>query len=287
MNTTSHTTLAAAQQALLDALFPPPAGQVATAPDADLDAWLNRSHPQSSRGLSAYRANGHAMAESALLAAYPVVAAVLGADSFAMLARALWHRQPPERGDLAQWGGALPAWVQDDAQLAGLPWLADVARVEWALHRAASEADRDADPASFALLQAPDPAGLRLVLAPGLATVESQWPVASVVTAHRHDAPPLDEAWRRCRDGVRETALVWRQGWRPRIAAIDPTEATLLRLLQAGADLPRALEGACAVAEASGHHFDFGAWLSAAVQDGVVLGATLEPSLPSLSELSR
>ena len=288
MTTPPVPSLAASQQALLETLFARPASDVARTTDAELDVWLDRSHPQSLRGLSAYRANGHAMAERALLAAYPVVAAVLGAESFAMLARALWHRRPPERGDLARWGSELPAFVQDDPQLTELPWLADVARVEWARHRAACEDDRWPDPTSFALLlQAQESDGLRLVLAPGLTTVQSQWPIASVVTAHLDAEATLDQAWRRCAEGVRETALVWRQGLRPRIASIEPAAATLLRLLQAGADLPGALEGACAVAEASGDGFDFSAWLSTAVQEGIVLGATLDPHPPSPSETRR
>ena len=275
--------LAASQRALLDALFARPASDSARHADDRLGALLD-ADTQTGRGLSAYRTNGHALAERALLAAYPVVAAVLGLESFDMLARAFWHRHPPTCGDLAQWGGALPAFVQDDPQLTELPWLADVARVEWALHRAACDADPMAAPHSFALLQTADPSGLRLRLAPGLALVQSQWPVVSIVTAHTLAEPALDEAWRRCRSAVQETALVWRQGFRSRVAPIDPAVATLLGLLQDGADLPRALDGACAVADEGGTAFDFSAWLGAGVQDGLVLGASLQPLPPLPSE---
>mgnify|MGYP006170622327 CR=1 FL=1 len=42
----------------------------------------------------------------------------------------------------------------------------------------------------------------------------------------------------------------------------------------------QALDAACAAADATGTAFDFGTWLATAVQDGLVLGAALEP-LPS------
>lgn len=271
------TALACAQQALLDTLFAHPASPMAHEASARLASLIDHRHAQSARGLLAYRANGHALAERALQAAYPVVCAVLGGESFAMLARALWHRHPPQRGDIALWGDALPAFVQDDPLLASLPWLADVARVEWALHRAATADDAWADPGSFAWLQQADPAGLTLLLAPGLCLVQSRWPVASIVNAHLGGAPTLDEAWRRCREPVGEIVLVWRAGLRPRIAAIDPPAGTLLRLLQTGADLPLALDGACEVADGLGEPFDFSDWLGTAVTDGVVLGAAPLP----------
>ncbi|MGM9426143.1 HvfC/BufC family peptide modification chaperone [Hydrogenophaga sp. MI9] len=275
------TALASAQQALLDTLFALPASPMAHEASARLASLIDHRHAQSARGLLAYRANGHALAERALQAAYPVVCAVLGVESFAMLARALWHRHPPQRGDIARWGDALPAFVQDDPQLAGLPWLADVARVEWALHRAAAADDARVDPASFALLQAPDPAGLTLRLVPRLLVVQSHWPVASIVNAHLGGTPTLDEAWRRCREPVNEIALVWRAGLRPRVAAIDAPAAALLRLLLAGADLPRALDGAGEVANTTGTAFDLTAWLHNAVADGVVLGAAQRsPPMP-------
>lgn len=269
--------LAVAQQALLDTLFAQPTTPQAHEAAAQLATRIDNRHAQSARGLLAYRANGHALAERALTASYPVVCAVLGGESFAMLARALWHRHPPQRGDIALWGDALPAFVQDAPQLAGLPWLADVARVEWALHRAATAADAWADPGSFALLQQADPAGLTLPLAPGLCMVQSPWPVASIVNAHLVGMPTLDDAWRRCREPVGEIVLVWRAGWRPRAAPIEPPAAALLRRLTAGADLTHALDGACEVADGLGTPFDFSTWLGAAVTDGVVLGAAHMP----------
>ena len=266
-------TLMLQQQSLLDALFAHPGSTQASSALQHLHTLLE---PQAARGLMAYQANGHALAERCLLATYPVIAQLLGQDNFAALARDLWHRQPPHCGDLAQWGDALPAFLADNDQLTEVPYLADVARVEWALHRAAGAADAQPDLHSFARLSTEDPQALTLALAPGTVLISSAWPVVSLVTAHTDNEPSLAEAGQRLRDRVGETALVWRQGLRPCVAACPADALGVLQALLAGAALPDALGFA-------GPDFDFSNWLTPAVHSGLVIGvadATPPPTPP-------
>jgi hypothetical protein len=276
MNTMVTPSLADQQAALLQALFVRP-GTAHAAATASLLDLLDTRHPQTARGLAAYRANGHALAERSLLAAYPVVAALIGGENFALLARDLWHQHPPLYGDLAQWGDALPGFVRSNQQLADVPYLGDVALAEWALHRAAGAADATPDLPSFARLAQEDPQGLSLTLAPGTRLIASRYPVASLVTAHLLGQPSLDEAAQRLRNGEGEHALVWRQGLRPRIAPIAPAAAALVQALLAGADLPQALDAAGTPADDNGA-WDFSAWLHAAVTDGLVTGVHRLPT---------
>jgi len=271
MNTQHASSLAQQQQALLQALFVRPGTAHAEAAETQLLIQLDVRSPQTTRGLAAYQANGHALAERSLLAVYPVIAALIGGDNFALLARDLWHRHPPRYGDLAQWGDALPDFVRSNAQLDDAPYLSDVARAEWALHRAAGASDAEPDLPSFARLGQEDPQGLALTLAPGTAVIASPYPVASLVTAHLHGTPSLADAAQRLRDGQGEHALVWRQGLRPRIAPLETAAAQLVQALLAGADLPQALDAACADADPEAG-FDFSTWLTAAVTDGLVIG---------------
>ena len=266
--------LAQQQQALLQALFARPGTANDDAAETQLLSQLDADSAQTLRGLSAYRANGHALAERSLLAAYPVIAALIGGDNFALLARDLWHSHPPLCGDLAQWGTALPGFLQTSEQLADTPYLSDVAHAEWALHRAAGAPDAEPDLPSFARLGQDNPHGLALTLPPGTTVIRSPYPVASLITAHLSEAPSLAEAAQRLRERCAEHALVWRHGWRPRIAAIEPPAADLVEALLAGADLPQALDAACAGADpgADSGVFDFSAWLTAAVTDGLVMG---------------
>lgn len=284
MNVQSSTHLAAQQAALLQALFAMPGGAARAATTGLRAALSDAHHPQTVRGLTAYRSNAHASAGRALLAACPVIAALIGPDNFAHLARELWHHRPPSRGDLAQWGDALPAFLDQHAQLADSPYLGDVARAEWALHRASGAPDATPDLPSLARLAQEDPQGLTLALAPGTAVIASPYPVASLVTSHLHGHPGLDETVRRLHDGCAEQALVWRQGLRPRITSIGPGAAALLSALLDGQDLPGALVAAF-LAQAPDDGFDFGAWLTQAVTEGLVLGVRelsgRAPSTPS------
>jgi hypothetical protein len=276
MNTPAMHPLGAQQQALLQALLARPGNAQAHTAAAQPPDFLNTRHSQATRGWAAYQANGHAMAERALRSAYPVVNALMGADNFALLARDLWHQHPPTRGDLAQWGDALPGFLQGNAALTDAPYLGDVARTEWALHTAAGAANIAPDPASFARLAEEDAHGLSLTLAPGTWVLSSRYPVVSLVQAHAHTPPRLDGAAQRLRQGVGEHALVWRSGLQPCLQAIDPPVAALLQALLAGADVPQALDAA---QTSTPEVWDLAAWLPAAVGEALVLGVhRLAPS---------
>ncbi|MGH6640173.1 MAG: HvfC/BufC family peptide modification chaperone [Polaromonas sp.] len=228
------------------------------------------------RGLQAYQANGLALAERALAAAYPVIAQLIGDESFAPLARHFWRRQPPQRGDIACWGGALADFLEAAPQLAGEPFLGDVARIEWALHRAASAADVAPDPQSYALLSgghSDDSKRTTLTLCAGVALLASPYPVVSTVNAHLRSEPALAQVAELLRSGVGEHALVWRQGFKPRVRISNAAEHALLSALQAGLSLESSLGRALETAPA----FDFEDWLGQSVQTGLVTGAHLLP----------
>lgn len=229
--------------------------------------------PLVNRGLQAYRANGQALAERALSAAYPVVAEMMGQDSFAPLARYFWCQHPPQRGDMAQWGGALPSFLADTPQLADEPFFADVARIEWALHCAASAADTATDAASFAILGQPHGAALKL--SAGVFLLASDYPVASLINAHLLGSPSLVQAFDRLTRGVQENALVWRQGFKPRVRQVSRAEHALLQALLANQSLEQALCQALAVEpDTALDAFNFNDWLGQSVQQGLVVGAT-------------
>lgn len=253
--------LAQQQQALLDALFSWPADDAVRR----LNAHCVGVGTHAQRGILAYQANGHALAERALQSAYPVVAQMLGAQSFADLARALWHAHPPAYGDVAQWGGDLADFIAQSEQLRDEPFVPDVARAEWLLHRSSTVHDQDADLASLALLTTEDPATLGLLLSPGTGCIRSAWPIASIWLAHVESVPSFAEVSTQLRQRAAQDAVVWRHGLRPRLRLALPGEPALLSTLQAGTALQPAL--------AQADELDFPQWLPLAVQTGLVLGA--------------
>lgn len=227
--------------------------------EASLNLWLCESPERALHGLAAYRGNAGAVAERALAAAFPTVQQLVGEASFAQLARALWQRFPPQRGDLAQYGDALPAWIEIDPQLASEPYLADVARVDWAVHAIEQAADVEQPPAGLGLLGDTDPARLHVRLRPGLVLVASKWPVVTIWQAHRRDgADRFDPVRAALTAQARETALVARNGWRAQVDALDAPTAAFTRALQRGLDLGRALDEA-------GDALAFDLWLQRAL----------------------
>ncbi|WP_341923203.1 putative DNA-binding domain-containing protein [Polaromonas sp. YR568] len=261
------------QQALLQLVLGAAGG-------AGLARWLSAGDAaqarRSQRGLQAYRANGQALAERALAAAYPVLVQLVGEESFAALARHFRAKHPPLCGDMACWGDLLGGFIGASAQLADEPYLADVAQLEWRMHLAGSAADVPSDPASFARLATEDPVRITLTLGAGVALLASPYPVASIVTAHLTGSPSLQQAGQRLAEGRAEHVLVWRQGLRPRVRVSTAIEHRLLEALMAGRPLLDALEALEDALDAV--PFDFNAWLGEAVQTGLVMGVHSLPT---------
>ncbi len=222
------------------------------------------------RGLQTYQANATASAQRSLQTAYPVIAQLIGDEAFAHLARDFWAQHPPTRGDLAQWGGELTGFIARIPALQTEPYLPDVAKVEWALHTAATATDTEADLTTFALLTEQDADALTLQLAPGTALIHSEFPIASILTAHLYAAPSFEEVGQKLRHCTPEIALVWRQGLRPMVAACTAAESVFIARLLAGSSLLAALESD--ELATSDQAFDLQLWLPQALEIGLLLG---------------
>jgi hypothetical protein len=86
--------------------------------------------------LRVYRNNVTATLSNALRSCYPVVEALVGVEFFGFLARHYLRTMPSVAGDVREYGADLPEFVAGFPALAALPYLADVARLEWALQEA-------------------------------------------------------------------------------------------------------------------------------------------------------
>ena len=205
-----------------------------------LQGWLRTP---TRAGLPAYRANAGALAERALAGAFPTVAALVGDETFAALARDFWRRHPPLRGDIGQWGAALPAFIATKAPLATEPYLADSARLDWLVHEATRAADAPDEALALERLASIDPAHLRVALAPGAALLASRWPVAAIWQAHQQREgdrfAPVRAAFV-AQQG--DQAFIWRDGFRVRVERVDDAEHAFLRALLGQRSLAQALD---------------------------------------------
>lgn len=230
------------------------------ASDNTLSQWLRDGHRQQVQGLHAYRGNGRALAERALASAHPTLVELIGAESFAALAHAFWLQHAPDDGDIACFGAGLAAFIDGDAQLASEPYLADVARLDWAVHRCAFAADAASQVTGLERLGAEDGPACGLTLRPGTTLCRSTWPVRSIWQAHRRsDAGRFDTVTRALAECQGEAALVVREGWRVRVDSLDERDADFTAAVLQGQPLSVALTEA-------GGGFEFQAWLMRAVQ---------------------
>jgi hypothetical protein len=219
--------------------------------------------------IAIYRRALFANYRSALRATYPVVQKLVGAPFFNAAVDAFVRAHPSVSGDLNVYGGDFGAFLDGYPPAAGLPYLPDVARVEWAMDEASRAADDHGSPAAtLAALAAVAPErfpALRLVLAPARRLVASRYPVMRIWQANQEDAPDdlrvsLDDGGVALIIG-RDARGIW-------LTPIGAGEFAWLAALAAGAALGAAIDAA-QVAEAT---FDLGSALRARIGDGTVAG---------------
>ena len=148
---------------------------------------LDRS-AERSWGMRAYRSNVFGNWAGALAGAYPIVRKIVGAEFFDAMAREYARAHPSVSGDLNEYGARLPGFVAGFEHTRDLPYLPDVARMEWLAHLAYYAAD--AKPPDFSVLGATPPGAhslLRIELGPCCAMLRSDWPLARLWEVHQDD----------------------------------------------------------------------------------------------------
>jgi hypothetical protein len=215
--------------------------------------------------LAAYRGNVFGNCANVLAAAYPIVRKIVGTDFFEATAREYARVHPSTSGDLNEYGDALPAFLAEFLHTRDLPYLPDVARMEWLAHRAYYAADAARfDPMQLAGLPPERWVALRPLLAPGCALLVSDWPLARIWTVHQDDyVGEFDVNL----DAGPVRVLVHRPLWTAAVQAIGAGDHRFLAAALENARLGDALEAAAA--EDSG--FEPAAALARWVEAGVIV----------------
>ena len=188
------------------------------------------------RRLALYRDAILANRAGALRAAFPVVARLVGDAYFDEAARLYGEAVPPACADLNCHGATFPAFLATYSHAADMPWLADVAKLEWAWQESLAAADAPGlDFAALALVPEGEQAHLRFHLHPSVRLVRSAWPVLSIWEANqpeRDGSPDRDEG--------ADAVIVWREEQRVRLALLSPAEAAFVDGLARGLALEEA-----------------------------------------------
>ena len=209
--------------------------------------WIDGAGLDPAARLRIYRHAVEGTLTAALRESYPVVHALVGDDFFDAMAARYRLQHPSACGNLQQFGGALADYVAAMLEAQSLPYLADVARLEWRRQLAALAADAlpvDAVSAAAAALVAPD--RLRISLHPSLQWLRSDY---AVLTLWQWCQSPSDAA---PSVGGGEHVLLWRDGGEVAMAAVSPATFRCIERLADG----DSVASACVAAAEVDNDFD-------------------------------
>ncbi len=218
-----------------------------------------------------YRNNVIVGLVDALADSFPVTQALVGEDFFRAMAREFVRVQPPRSPVLALYGDGFAGFVDGFPPVAGLPYLADLARLEYLRVMAWHAADVDAITPECLNAVLADPDGLpqaRLALHPALFVQPSAHAVVSLWAAHQADSP--EQALAAVDPSQAESALLWRNGLEVEIRRIGQGTALFIGRLQQASTLAEA--GAAAMAADA--EFDPTATLALLIGCGAITGIT-------------
>ena len=216
--------------------------------------------------LAIYRSNVGANATRALAAIYPIVRQLVGAEFFDGLARAYCSAHPSASGDLNELGEHLADFVQTFPSAQALPYLPDVARLEWLAHRAHYAADHaPLELNTLASIREDDYPQLELTLHPSVATLASTYPLLRIWEVHQDGyAGEIAVDF----SGGGESVIVYRPHFRATVARLARGEWVFLSMIGPGESLGAALEQAFA----ADPEFDLAASLQRWIAAHIVVG---------------
>jgi hypothetical protein len=180
-----------------------------------------------------YRNNVHHSLTRALAARFPVIEQLVGPAFFAAMARVYITAAPPADPVLLHWGESFAPFLSQFPQVKHLPFLGDVARLEYERGRACHAAD--AEPLAPEALNIPDLAQLRLILHPSVALFRAQMPAAQIWLSHQPGTAPTP-----LRAGPDHALIAREPDFTVIVTPIDPGTFTVLTALREGETLGQA-----------------------------------------------
>jgi len=162
-----------------------------------------------------YRNHAFATLGASLQATFPVICRLVDKRFFADVAHEYLREHPPHSRCLVEYGADFADFLADFEGCEALPYLADIARFEWALNIAATV--REAPPMrpeALAAVSAEQAAYVTLRLQPSLSYLTCPWPIDAIWQANQeNEVSPVDLASGGARLEIRraEDGVVWRR----------------------------------------------------------------------------
>ena len=143
-----------------------------------------------------YRHHAFATLGDALQSTFPVLCRLVDKRFFAYAAHEYLREHPPHARCLAEYGADFADFLANFTPCEQLPYLADIARFEWALNIAATVREVTALQAeALAAIPPGEAAYVALRLQPSLTYLASPWPIDAIWQANQeNEVPPIDLA---------------------------------------------------------------------------------------------
>lgn len=244
--------------------------------DRRAPGFIRETDREPERGFAAYRNNVYGNLRHTLRSVYPVVERLVGNDFFGFAASAYIDGQASCSGDLNQYGGEFPAFLLAFPPAQGLPYLADVAALEWACHVTHDAAEiSPRESRGLAATAAEDYGRLVVTMHPSVTLLRSRYPILAIWEKNQANYagdPSVD-----LRQGG-DNLLIRRTQGSIDIEALPAVEWTFLSLLAQGTCLQETFDRL----PGSEDTFDLAATLRRHCDSGVLVDFTLPP--PVLQE---
>lgn len=191
-------------------------------------------------GLATYRSNMLANLHAALASTYPVMRRLVGAAFFREAAARFARAHPSTSGDLSLYGADFAAFLADYPFARELPYLPDVARLEWACHESFHAGEAPAlDAVALAAVARERQGEIRFRLHPAVRLVASVHPVMSIWEANQPERDGTPEV---CTGA--EHVIVRREELTVRLGRVAPAEWRFVAALARGETLEAAVDAA-------------------------------------------
>jgi len=211
-----------------------------------------------------YRNNVSTGLVQALAIRFPATQSIVGAEFFAAMAKAYIEREPPRSPILLNYGADFAGFVAAFESAQGVPYLADIVRLENARTQAYHATDKEPlAPKFLAAVSADRAEELTFELHPSFAIVRSAYPVVTIWAMNCGELPlaPITD-WRA------EDALIMRPRLSVLTRLLPPGGAVFLAALLRGETLLSAGDAALRDIE----EFDLTANLIGMFESGLVTG---------------
>ena len=235
-------------------------GRCSEPPSSVCRPWLKLDASIRYGRLRVYQNNTRTSLTATLLAVFPVTARLVDERFFRYAASEFVRRNPPQEPRLVRYGSAFPAFLRTFDGLEATPFVAETARLEWAIAEALDSPLRT--PSALSDLDASATTTPELVLQPSLRLLISHWPILSIWAAHQDGGPEISMH----REKRPERIALWRSGEAIRFARLPAAQFSFRFSLKAGLGLEKA------VSRALTHDpmFDVAAALVAVFGEGLV-----------------